>query len=98
MDPFERSEVGGLHGITERILEERDQIVFEWCSSQKLPIAFVLARGLAHYLGENEDLVEADESEMIPMVIGDLCPDCGAASMVNEEGCRKCYSCGFSEC
>ena len=57
-----------------------------------------VARGLAHYLGENEDLVEADESEMIPMVIGDLCPDCGAASMVNEEGCRKCYSCGFSEC
>lgn len=34
----------------------------------------------------------------LPMPIGDLCPDCGAASMVNEEGCRKCYSCGFSEC
>ncbi len=29
---------------------------------------------------------------------GDLCPDCGEASMVNEEGCRKCYSCGYSEC
>jgi ribonucleoside-diphosphate reductase alpha chain len=57
-----------------------------------------VARGLAHYLGETEDQVETVESEMIPMVIGDLCPDCGAASMVNEEGCRKCYSCGFSEC
>jgi ribonucleoside-diphosphate reductase alpha chain len=30
--------------------------------------------------------------------IGDLCPECGHASVVNEEGCRKCYSCGFSEC
>ena len=30
--------------------------------------------------------------------IGDLCPECGEASMVNEEGCRKCYSCGYSEC
>jgi ribonucleoside-diphosphate reductase alpha chain len=30
--------------------------------------------------------------------LGDLCPECGAASLVNEEGCRKCYSCGFSEC
>ncbi len=30
--------------------------------------------------------------------IGDLCPECGEASLVNEEGCRKCYSCGFSEC
>ena len=30
--------------------------------------------------------------------LGDLCPECGAASLVSEEGCRKCYSCGFSEC
>jgi ribonucleotide reductase alpha subunit len=30
--------------------------------------------------------------------IGDLCPECGHASVVNEEGCRKCYSCGYSEC
>ncbi len=29
---------------------------------------------------------------------GDLCPECGHASVVNEEGCRKCYSCGYSEC
>ena len=30
--------------------------------------------------------------------IGELCPECGQASLVNEEGCRKCYSCGYSEC
>ncbi len=30
--------------------------------------------------------------------IGDLCPECGQATVVNEEGCRKCYSCGYSEC
>jgi ribonucleoside-diphosphate reductase alpha chain len=30
--------------------------------------------------------------------LGDLCPECGAATLVAEEGCRKCYSCGFSEC
>jgi ribonucleoside-diphosphate reductase alpha chain len=28
----------------------------------------------------------------------ELCPECGEASMVNEEGCRKCYTCGYSEC
>jgi ribonucleoside-diphosphate reductase alpha chain len=33
-----------------------------------------------------------------PMKIGDLCPECGQAAVVNEEGCRKCYACGFSEC
>jgi len=30
--------------------------------------------------------------------IGDLCPDCGNATLVWEEGCQKCHSCGFSEC
>ena len=30
--------------------------------------------------------------------IGDLCPECGQAAVVSEEGCRKCYSCGYSEC
>lgn len=32
------------------------------------------------------------------MKIGDLCPECGQAAVVYEEGCRKCYSCGYSEC
>jgi len=32
------------------------------------------------------------------MQIGDLCPECGEAAFVNEEGCRKCYACGYSEC
>lgn len=30
--------------------------------------------------------------------IGELCPECGQASFISEEGCRKCYSCGYSEC
>lgn len=28
----------------------------------------------------------------------DLCPSCGNASLVYEEGCKKCHSCGYSEC
>jgi ribonucleoside-diphosphate reductase alpha chain len=36
--------------------------------------------------------------EQTPLQIGDLCPECGVAAVVNEEGCRKCYACGFSEC
>lgn len=30
--------------------------------------------------------------------IGELCPECGQATLINEEGCRKCYTCGHSEC
>ena len=29
---------------------------------------------------------------------GDLCPSCGQATFVYEEGCKKCHYCGFSEC
>lgn len=29
---------------------------------------------------------------------GDICPECGVASLVYEEGCAKCYVCGHSEC
>lgn len=28
----------------------------------------------------------------------DLCPDCGVMALAYEEGCKKCYSCGYSEC
>jgi len=28
----------------------------------------------------------------------DLCPSCGAGTLANEEGCKKCYSCGYSQC
>ncbi|MCX6027284.1 MAG: ribonucleoside-diphosphate reductase, adenosylcobalamin-dependent, partial [Chloroflexi bacterium] len=64
-----------------------------------------VARALAEYLGQTPPpVVEAATSEaklpptQIHMQIGDLCPQCGEAAVVNEEGCRKCYACGHSEC
>lgn len=41
---------------------------------------------------------EASEPASAKMKIGDICPECGEAAVINEEGCRKCYACGFSEC
>jgi ribonucleoside-diphosphate reductase alpha chain len=37
-------------------------------------------------------------AEQSQIQIGDLCPDCGEAAVVYEEGCRKCYACAYSEC
>lgn len=37
----------------------------------------------------------------IPPLLGkqkDICPSCGEGTLVYEEGCKKCYSCGYSEC
>jgi ribonucleoside-diphosphate reductase alpha chain len=31
-------------------------------------------------------------------VTGNLCSQCGCNTMVYEEGCKKCYSCGHGEC
>ncbi|MFS8158896.1 MAG: hypothetical protein ACMG6E_01540, partial [Candidatus Roizmanbacteria bacterium] len=28
----------------------------------------------------------------------DLCPSCGDATFAYQEGCKKCYGCGYSEC
>ena len=28
----------------------------------------------------------------------DICPGCGQATLAHEEGCKKCYGCGYSEC
>jgi ribonucleoside-diphosphate reductase alpha chain len=42
--------------------------------------------------------IQTEQNALPVTVVGDLCPDCGTASMVNEEGCRKCKSCGYSEC
>jgi ribonucleoside-diphosphate reductase alpha chain len=33
-----------------------------------------------------------------PREIGDLCRECGQATLVYEEGCKKCLSCGYNEC
>ncbi len=30
--------------------------------------------------------------------VGDICPSCGAGTLVFEEGCSKCHACGHSEC
>ena len=54
--------------------------------------------GNGHHATERKSTLAADAPPPPNFKIGDLCPDCGQAAVVNEEGCRKCYACGFSEC
>ncbi|MBZ5534992.1 MAG: vitamin B12-dependent ribonucleotide reductase [Acidobacteriia bacterium] len=64
-------------------------------SVRSLPDA--VAQVLAQHLG----LVEPDPQSTAGPVsarIGDLCPVCGNATFVYQEGCQKCYSCAHSEC
>jgi ribonucleoside-diphosphate reductase alpha chain len=47
----------------------------------------------------NHSLQEPVATNLQPLkVTGNLCSQCGCNTMVYEEGCKKCYSCGYSEC
>jgi ribonucleoside-diphosphate reductase alpha chain len=63
-----------------------------------------VARALTQYLGDTPEPEAHEHQPHLPppgqmaLKIGDLCPECGEAALVNEEGCRKCYACGYSQC
>jgi ribonucleoside-diphosphate reductase alpha chain len=58
-----------------------------------------VAQVLAEYLGLAEPGEKARGTEQLSLFPeGDLCPECGQATLVFEEGCRHCYTCGYSEC
>ena len=67
-------------------------------------VAQVLDSYLSEYEeGENQRHDHAAHHELSQpslalFQIGDLCPACGQAALVNTEGCRRCYACGYSEC
>ncbi len=44
------------------------------------------------------DNVESAKNEVTYFSHTDMCPDCGNSSLVLEEGCAKCYTCGYSRC
>ena len=62
-----------------------------------LSLPDALAQALAKHVGLTE-VTEQKRTDGALTKVGDLCPDCQQATLVNEEGCRKCHSCGFSEC
>lgn len=47
---------------------------------------------------EEPELLATQQELPLRVKRGDLCPECGQASLVLEEGCQKCYSCGASKC
>ena len=74
-------------------------------SNRVLSLPDGVAQVLGDYLNETNESLPVNRSNgsspqpiSAMLKIGDLCPECGEAAVVNEEGCRKCYSCGYSEC
>jgi ribonucleoside-diphosphate reductase alpha chain len=77
-------------------------------------IAKILAEDLSYVNQKEEvgealplNLTESDTPRIDDVVapsraseklMADLCPSCGDAAFVMEEGCKKCHSCGYSLC
>jgi ribonucleoside-diphosphate reductase alpha chain len=62
-----------------------------------------VAQVLAEHLSDLPQVEEELQAEQLALPIntkpiGDICPECGEASFLNVEGCRKCHVCGYSEC
>jgi ribonucleoside-diphosphate reductase alpha chain len=66
--------------------------------SKILSLPDAIARTLAEHIGQ----VKSPEDAALPVAgkkaVGDLCKECGQATFIYEEGCKKCLSCGFNEC
>ena len=63
-----------------------------------LSLPDALARTLAEYLGQVKPDAAEGGNGSGPHRIGDLCKECGQATFIYEEGCKKCLSCGYNEC
>ncbi len=61
-----------------------------------------LPDGLAQVLDEYTEKLtdQIQRTGLLPELSmkADLCPSCGWAAFVHEEGCKKCHMCGHSEC
>jgi ribonucleoside-diphosphate reductase alpha chain len=44
------------------------------------------------------NVIENEKPEISVFSHMDMCPECGNYSLVQEEGCMKCYDCGYSAC
>ena len=71
----------------ERYLAEKEGV------QEMLPIEVpVTVKGGAGVVGQGEYVVDHTAQTL------GACPDCGAGQLAFEEGCKRCYVCGFSEC
>ena len=96
---FGKSKVGSIPDAVAKVLSEE--------------FGYTLPKTPYNGNGENKDDIPNDTQEnpanhsganfQPPFSAGvtgnmDMCPDCGNYSLIKEEGCAKCYMCGYSVC
>jgi ribonucleoside-diphosphate reductase alpha chain len=62
-------------------------------------VAKVLAEDIDVEIRSNgSNVIEDKKPEVTVFSYTDMCPECGNSTLVQEEGCSKCYNCGYSAC
>jgi len=67
-------------------------------ANRVLSLPDALAQVLNEYTAALEAGMTRGEGTPDLSMKADMCPSCGWASFVHEEGCKKCHFCGHSEC
>ncbi len=88
---FGKNRVMSLPDAVAQVLEEHIGLSQEDGTYPELP-----DEEDAQFLTKQFDLGLDDD--LAKSVVPDICPVCGNVTFVNIEGCRKCFSCGHSEC
>ncbi len=80
-------------GIAKVLSEDLAHLPSKNESPEPLPLELVVPKEV-----NGADDVVSQKSMLAINKQADLCPECGEATFVREDGCEKCYSCGFSKC
>ena len=86
---FGKNRVQSLADAIAKVLAEDLALTPEEQTVETIPLNLTVNGDVSQLLTTNYQL---------PTVNADLCPECGSASFVMEEGCKKCHSCGYSMC
>ncbi len=99
---FGANRVRSLPDAIAKVLSQHFGFAVNGKVEDKKMIAEVMSNGATpsapdtHVLENQQSL--ALESHDPSTNLFDICPKCGVSSFAFEEGCKKCYSCGYSEC
>ena len=67
-------------------------------AAKVLSLPDALARTLGEHIGQPRRDAASGALAAGLRRVGDLCKECGQATVIYEEGCKKCLSCGYNEC
>src|SRR3989344_3772084 len=80
---------GNGNGVSKNIVQNESMIAPEVVKMQQLALTGA-GQGV---FADAEGMASSSSTSLY-----DICPECGGGSLAYEEGCRKCYSCGYAEC